>query len=306
MQKLPPRNSRQTLRTIALTCILIAFPTAFGDSEPLSTEEATVTKVKSKKLNEISGLANSRHCPEILWTHNDSGDTATFYAISSKNGTLQAGYHLANTNALDWEDMAIAKSLNNGPVKLYLADMGDNQRIRPNIIIHRVTEPQVKMRQEDDRDAPESTITEFESIWLRYPDGAKDAEGLIVDPTTNDIFIFSKEPNRSRVYRAAYPQKLNQITTLELLGEIPLGTVTAADISFDGTQIIVRNYKKALYWKRDLKQDIAATLTKLQGQKLELPNQPGGESICFDHDGKGLFTISEQKHQPIYHIRIAE
>ena len=57
------------------------------------------------ELRESSGLAVSRMQPGVLWSHNDSGDAPTLYAIDVK-GHLLATVAVANVVARDWEDIA--------------------------------------------------------------------------------------------------------------------------------------------------------------------------------------------------------
>ena len=38
--------------------------------------------IEFKRINESSGLIKSRRWPNILWTHNDSGDEARLYSLS--------------------------------------------------------------------------------------------------------------------------------------------------------------------------------------------------------------------------------
>src|SRR5688572_24082160 len=42
------------------------------------------------RLIELSGLASSRHHPDVLWGHNDSGGTAELYAVAEDGTSLGA------------------------------------------------------------------------------------------------------------------------------------------------------------------------------------------------------------------------
>ena len=46
-------------------------------------------------------------------------------------------------------------------------------------------------------------VEEAEEFRLSYPDGPHDAEALLVDPVTGDLFIVTKEKQRARVYTVA-------------------------------------------------------------------------------------------------------
>jgi len=83
----------------------------------------------NKQIIESSGLACSRRVGDILWTHNDSGDSPRIFAFNMEGEDL-ATYKIAGAAAFDWEDMASFK-IGRKPY-LLLADIGDNARRREN------------------------------------------------------------------------------------------------------------------------------------------------------------------------------
>jgi len=86
---------------------------------------------------------------------------------------------------------------------LYVADIGDNTSSRSNIKVYQIPEPAVYGRQYTNpvTVTPKGTRT----ITLTYPDGPRDAEALMVDSVTGDLFIFSKE-SPTRIYTASKSQ----------------------------------------------------------------------------------------------------
>ena len=87
-----------------------------------------VGTISSSWLNETSGIVGSRSLPGTLWVHNDSGDSARFFAIGT-TGALQGQFSLQNATATDWEDIAIGPKSGGGNY-LYLGDIGDNSANR--------------------------------------------------------------------------------------------------------------------------------------------------------------------------------
>src|SRR5688500_12139861 len=82
---------------------------------------ATVTaagKVRSKSLDEASGLIVSSGHEGVYWTHND-GDDGYLYAIRSDGGIV--GKIKARERFHDWEDIA-----DDAKGNLFLADIGNN------------------------------------------------------------------------------------------------------------------------------------------------------------------------------------
>src|SRR4051794_13240359 len=98
----------------------------------------------SPRLVESSGVAVSRAHPNILWTHNDSGDGPFLYA-TDLHGTDRGAMVVPGANAIDWEDIALGPC----PVPfvlqprprvtasscIYLADTGDNLEQRSFVTI---------------------------------------------------------------------------------------------------------------------------------------------------------------------------
>ena len=262
-----------------------------------------VGTVQSGSINEASGLDASVENPGVLWVHNDSGDTARAFAMNTAGDHLGI-YNLTGLGATDWEDISLGPDPNTGDSYLYLGDIGDNNAVRSSIQIHRVLEPTVSASQ-----SPVTvSLTGVETFTLLYPDGPRDAETLMVDPLTGDIYIISKRDLQPRVYRAPFPQSSASPITLDYLGLLPWGLSfpVGGDISPDGDEIIVRGAEVfthgASLWTRSPGQSIWDALS---GSPLAVPapSEPQGEAIAFDADGDGYFTVSEGVNQPVYYIQ---
>ena len=118
--------------------------------------------------------------------------------------------------AEDWEDIAAGPDPDGRPL-LYVGDIGDNAPGGPTIDVYRVAEPQVG----DTATAP------AERLQLRYPDGAHDAEALLVDPLRGDLVIVTKVLGAARAYRASARLPAGSQTTLRAGPAIKLSLVTA-------------------------------------------------------------------------------
>jgi len=256
-----------------------------------------IGSVESTAINEASGIAASRENHRVLWVHNDSGDSARVFATNTAGDHLGI-YYLSGAGATDWEDMAIGPGPVDGVDYLYLGDIGDNSSVRSYITVYRVAEPAV-----DPNQSPiTTTLTGVDAIKLQYPDGARDAETLMVDPVTRDIYIISKRETYSRLYRAAYPQSTSQTTTMEYKCQLPWGWTTGGDISPDGSEIIVRGYLNASIWQRPADANLWEAFSEPQCP-VSLISEPQGEAICFVSGfACGYLTVSEGNDQPIYYF----
>lgn len=262
--------------------------------------------VASNALVEASGIAASRQNPGVLWSHNDSGGSNIAFAIGLDGADL-GSFTLSGSTAVDWEDIAIGPGPSPGTDYLYLADIGDNLNIRPNVKVYRVPEPAVNPA----KPAGSVTLSGVQTITLVYPDGARDAETLMID-VNGDIYIVTKRVSaHGRVYRAAFPQSTTSTTTLTYISEIPWGATsgnggaTGGDIAHDGSAVIVRRTSgftpAATLWRRAPGTDLADVFATA-GCDVAMPSQPQGEAIAFAPHDLSLYTVSEGSHQPIYFI----
>jgi hypothetical protein len=252
-----------------------------------------VGAVESSAITAASGITASRHNMDVLWTFNDSGDSRLF-ALNSQGehlGTFHTG-----VTARDWEEIAVGPGPEPGVDYLYIADIGDNGKSRSSITVFRVAEPAVRF----DQSPVSTTLTGTAAITLVYPEGPRDAETLLVDPASGDIYIVTKSDARSRIYRAAYPQSTSGTTTLTYEGQLTWGQAAGGSISPDGDEIVLKDLDDVFYYPRPAGTRIAAALAPAPAG-LPYTNQPLGEGITFDAFGQGYFTNSEGTHEDLYY-----
>ena len=254
-----------------------------------------VGKIQTKLITEASGIVASRKNPGILWVHNDSGNSARIYAVN-EDGSLLMTCRIDGARCRDWEDIAIGPGPDKGHDYLYIGDIGDNRARYKSVIIYRVQEPKVD---------PNGTQTDIqigpaEAIELVYPDGPKDAETLMVDPTNGDIYIVSKRKVFCRVYYAASDELTQKPVRLSQVAVLPWALAVGGDISPDGKYIIVRSLYHASLWIRQKDQPLWQAFSQ-KPLNIQLMPELQGEAICFDAKGQGFFTTSEKANQPIYY-----
>ena len=284
----------------AILVVTIGAAVAHAQNCPTFAPPQSLGMVQSSSITEASGIAVSRQHENVLWIHNDSGDSNRIFAMTTTGAPLGT-FILSGATAIDWEDIAIgpAPPLQN---QIYVGDIGDNLNFRNNIVVYRVAEPAT---------VQSATLTNVATIRLAYPDGPRDAETLMVD-TNGDIYIVSKRLTAlGRVYRAPYPQSTSQVTVMQFVAELPWGAIngnggaTGGDISADGSAVIVRRVSSftpaATLWRRGPGTKLWEVFAQ-SGCDLQTPSQPQGESIAFAAD-LSLFTVSEGAKQPIYYMQ---
>ena len=248
-------------------------------------------KFTDQKLNEISGIAASRKNKNVFWVHNDSGDKAQIFAIS-EDGQLLCTIQMPGIEAQDWEDIAIGPGPEQDSSYIYIGDIGDNQAKRDIKTIYRIMERDLSSVKTG------AVLIEMavDAIRFRFPDGSRDAETLMSDPLTGDLYIVSKRENQVGVYRLAFPQTTKEILTAAFQLKLPVTQVTAGDISIDGRHILLKNYEQIFYWSRDDGQSIKDALKNFP-HFLNYMTEPQGEAICFSPDLAGYYTISEMANK---------
>jgi hypothetical protein len=245
--------------------------------------------LENEVIIEASGLAVSRSNPSLIWTHNDSGDFNRLFVVGG-NAEDFGEFVIRGAFNRDWEDMAAGPGPQPGITYLYIGEIGDNLAQFDIMSIYRVPEPDLS-----GLDSVASTIVEgVERIDYVYPDGqSRDAETLMVDPLTRDLYIVTKRDERSIVYIARFPQDTEKLITLEKIGYLPFNRALAGDISADGLEIAIKTDERIYYWRREPTEAVFQALVR---QPLLLPYkvEPQGEAFAWMPDGSGYYTLSEK------------
>jgi hypothetical protein len=241
--------------------------------------------IDAGELAEVSGMIASRKNKGNFWVINDSGNQPRIYLID-RFGRIVHSAWLKNCRNRDWEDLAIKTNTETGEPQLVVADIGDNGARRDHINLLVFDEP-------DWTNTKEDTIHSIEIINLIYEDGPRDAETLITDPLNNAIYIITKREERVRMYQIPKTIDAEGATVLTLKGTLPYHNITSGDISQDGSEIILKSYNLIFYWQRKGNQSLLDAFGA-RHELLHYKPEPQGESICWSHDAKGFYTLSEK------------
>ncbi|MFJ8676423.1 hypothetical protein [Streptomyces sp. NPDC093589] len=247
---------------------------------PAVADEPDSFTIGDSRITESSGLAASRAHPGIYWTHNDSDDGPYIYAVDGRTGRTVARITLRGIGApRDVEAISI------GPDgDIYVGDIGDNLGgTWDHVWIYRFPEPKQL------RDAT-VTATQFD---VKYAEGARDAEALMVHPKTGRVYIASKKQDGGGALFAG-PRRLSTSGTNVFRKVAPIDVwVTDGAFSPDGTRLVMRSYFGArMYrWQHDRPKDDIGS--------VGVPIQQQGESVTFTPDGRTLMYGSEGDHSEV-------
>jgi hypothetical protein len=213
---------------------------------------------------------------------NDGGDRVEVYVL---DGTCAVGdVRSADIDPYDPEDLALAAD---GTV--WLADTGDNDHDRATVAL-------VGLRPDGS-----STLTR-----LTYPDGAHDAEALLLAPDGTPYIVTKEVLGASSVYRPDAP--LADGATVPMSNVLPLGftltgtpggpvgragqlLVTGGAVSADGQRIALRTYTDAYVWPLS-GSDVVGALSGAP-VRVPLPDSPQGEAITFAANNRDLLVSGE-------------
>ncbi|MBC7885235.1 MAG: hypothetical protein H7X99_07155 [Saprospiraceae bacterium] len=248
------------------------------------SERIAAGTLNNKSIDEASGMAMSIQHDSAFWTHNDSGDEARLFLIST-TARYQLTCTLSGATNRDWEDIAVAKDPVNAKSRIYIGDIGDNSAIYGYGYIYILNEPAITAD-------PDITVSDYDKITFRYEDGKRDAESLMVDPVNGDIYIVSKREANVGLYQIKYPYSFTDTTIAKKVLTMPYTQIVGGDISADGSEILLKNYDTIWYWPRKNGQSVAEALNE---KPTEPPytQEPQGEAICWSRDSKAFYTMSE-------------
>jgi hypothetical protein len=267
------------VRSLIFYCLFIIVSCSKKDS--LFESQQSVGTV-SKKLREASGLVASISNPGYYWTINDGRNPSEIFLLDEKAQVVMS-CKLRNIANRDWEDISIGPGPEKGINYLYVADIGDNDAKYPFKLLYRIREPEFSEK--------EMEIQKIDTLVFSLPDGPRDTEAFMVDPLTNYFYIVSKREQSVRLYEIKFPVA-DDTLQLDEVGRLPFNNIVAANISADGSEVLMKNYRDIYYWKR-IGNESLLDLLRREPIQLNYSPEPQGEAIAWKRDGSGFFTLSE-------------
>ncbi|GAA4043690.1 hypothetical protein GCM10022233_11120 [Streptomyces shaanxiensis] len=227
--------------------------------------------IKDPRITESSGLAASRQHPGVYWTHNDQDEGAYLYAVDSSTGETVATITMTGVGTpRDVEAIAI------GPGnEIYVGDIGDNDGVEwPYVWVYRLPEPKTLKDQ---------TIRATQYV-VKYSDGTRDAESLVVHPKTGRVYIIDKLEDGGHLYEAPAKLSPNGTNVFKPITPVDLWATDAA-FSPDGRTLAVRGYFGGIAYDWN-----GGKLKRLERISVPLGQ---GESVSYSPDGTKLMLGSE-------------
>lgn len=265
---------------LGVALLMALFPAC--QKSPAEADGPVAYPMASGVLEEASGIADSRLNAGMLWVQEDSGNPAEL-SLLSHQGQFVKSISVKGVVNTDWEDLALAAGPDPALRYLYIADIGDNDQKRERINILRA--PEV---------AASASEIVAETFPVKYEDGPHDAEAIIIEPGSLDIYIITKRDAKSGVYVVKFPYSTATLNIATKVAELPYNGVVSAAIQNDGAAVAVKDYLSIRLYTRLPGEKISAVLAK-PFTSLPYQVEQQGEAICFSNDGKYYFTLSEKQ-----------
>ncbi|MFG2294015.1 WD40 repeat domain-containing protein [Streptomyces sp. NPDC048603] len=228
--------------------------------------------IEDPRITESSGLAASRIHPGVYWTHNDSEDGPYVYGVDAATGRTVARVTMTGVGRpRDVEAISL------GPDgQLYVGDIGDNRNgTWDHVWIYRFPEP---------KQLGDSTVKAAQ-FTVKYADGPRDAEALMVHPKTGRVYIASKHKEKGGLYEGPAQLAAGGANVFRRVAALPW--VTDGAFSPDGTRLAVRGYLFARTYP------FAGGRPAGEGDRVDAPWQGQAESVTYSADGSALMFGAE-------------
>lgn len=219
-------------------------------------------------LPEASGLAIGT--AGKLWMHNDSG--APELIAVDPNGTVAGRLTLTGARVNDWEALA-AGPCGSGSC-LFVGDIGDNEASRKQITIYRLPQP-----------ANASGSARAEAINATYPDGAHDAETLLVAPDGTLFIVTKGDTGPIGLYRFPGTTPAGATVRLEKVGKTLVDRprndqrVTDGAFSSDGKWVVLRTNTALTFYRGE--DFIKGDFREVHRVDVSMLREPQGEAVAL-------------------------
>ncbi|TKJ35079.1 hypothetical protein A6V29_14605 [Blastococcus sp. CCUG 61487] len=272
---------------------LVAAPSAAAEEAGAPAPESFVRcQVTDPALAEISGLVDLGVRMVVM---NDGGEQVSVSLLDTDCRVVET--RTAAVDPYDPEDLALGAD-----GTLWLADIGDNNSVRETVAL-------IALRPDDSAEVHR----------LTYPDGAHDAEALLLAPDGTPYIVTKEVLGSSGVYRPRGPLSVDATVPMERVATVnmtltgtaggPVGRagqllITGGAVAPDGRALALRTYTDAYVWPltgSDVVGALAGTPVR-----VALPPSPQGEAISFTADGDRLVVASEGVPSDVVEVAVPD
>jgi hypothetical protein len=265
------RSLRSHLLALSLVALFVPTAAVGQDSEKIS-------EMSDPRIEESSGLVISPKHEDLAYTIND-GDNPIVYAIEISTGNVVGVTRVGGGKVEDTESITI-----DGDGRMWLADLGDNDKERDDAALYRFPEP-----------GPGQHSVNARRYSVTFEGGPADIETLMVHPKTGEKFLATRDEDAPGTLYSL-PKKLtrngdNRATHLDK--PVPVDT-SDGTFTTSGSQALIRTGDAVHVFDPETWSEV---------ERLSVPEVKNGESIAMEPDGKSFIIGSEGDNSPL--IRVA-
>jgi hypothetical protein len=276
--------------TAAIIASLAVGGTAFA-AEVTFGEPSVLCTIDDGRLAGLSGMADT---PQGLMMITDN--RPQIFRLS-KNCKPRVHLTLPESSpTIDVEDLAATAD-----GTLWIADTGGNRVPRSEVALLRWVpgEPEP------------STYT------LKYPEGERDAEALLVDMRESPAIVTKEPAGDSAVLVPRGRVDPGRSGDLVQIGSLSVGSwpgsdpaapgsllITGGAVAPSGVHVALRTYTHAYEWDAPDGDVVNAIVSRPPDRDVKLPPSTQGESITYSRDGRSLLVGSEQTPSTVDSIPI--
>ncbi|TCI99017.1 hypothetical protein [Aeromicrobium sp. IC_218] len=274
-----PRYRRLLIPGLLVLLLVVVVVASFVQDAQASApadEPQRVSVVDDPRISESSGLAVSRHHPDLAYTVNDSGHDAEVFAVRVSTGEV-VGVTRLRAETTDVEAMAL-----DDDGRLWVADTGDNRGARDEVALHVLDEP----GEGDHRVRPTT-------YRVDYGDRSPDVEAIVVRDGT--VSLLEKALAGGSRFELAVgdldADSSNQAR--EVAADVP-GLVTDATAVPESDRVVLRTYVSLVVLDADWR-----PVTSLRA-----PVTRQGETVAAEPSGRSVLVGSEGTSQPLWRVAL--
>ncbi|XP_005103706.2 uncharacterized protein LOC101858796 [Aplysia californica] len=261
--------------------------------------------VTNGDIDEASGIVVSRTHHDVIYTHNDKGDSSRFFAIGV-NGSNLATFTVRNAQNYDWEDLTYGPcaddcasghcSVKVTPNRycIYISDTGDHHGDGAKETIYMVREPSL---------IKSGDVDVVSTLRFSWPE--ENAETLMIDPT-GQLYIVSKvKGGIAKMAKIPSSAWGGPRVSLDMAhsGTLKISTShkdpQGGDISPNGREMLLV-YEDDVYYYSVPDSDYIKAVNNQTPQKVQsYIRVKSTEAITWNQNGSGFYTLPEGDYQTI-------
>lgn len=244
-------------------------------------------------INENSAILKSLKYPDVIWTLNDSGDSARIFAFNKNDGQIikpswikkYSGIKIYDAHNVDWEAMTYDDGGN-----ILIIDAGNNYNYRRDLTIYKMREPNPYLASEhgiiakyvfeypDQKDFPDESNMNFDCEAAFWISGRLCLITKTRSTTQASFYCF----NKLETSKVNIPDKVWSFDFKSM--------VTDASVSPDRKHLAVLSYSKI--WIFDINYNDISEIKKSKFYSKDI-NLGQCEGISFIDNSKMIITNEE-------------